>query len=1033
MYKLTEIDSLSIKITASTTEAEAAIDRLATKMNSLTTSYGGQGNKANNATQNLNKNLNSTNKTVKRAKTSWGGLASVIGRFYASCFLAIRGVKTLGASIQSTADYFEAFNYFNVALGKIGSDWEDDFSKYGYNSAEAYAESFSTRLQEKLQGLSGLQMTDSGTLDTTGVKNLGLNIQEITQFSAQLASVTNSVGQVGEVSLATSSAFTKLASDMSSLFNMDYSQVANNLQSGLIGQSRALYKYGIDITNATLQTYAYELGIEKAVSEMTQAEKMQLRIIAILNQSRVAWTDQSRTINSLSNQMRILENNMQEISLVLGQLFVPLMEKALPIVNGLTRAIKNLLVNLAGILGIKIDPNKFGQGFTEIEDNFEGITEGTEEAEKALEEYKNQLLGFDEVNKLQDVDAKATLDTEQTGGIDLTEEILAATEEYEKFWQEAFANMEDYSAQWEEYFSEFAEPIEKIFTDIALGDWFSLGQDVSGTAKSLTEDLTKILKKIEWDELGSNAGQFFGGAVSTAFSGLGSGTALVFKVGNSIKEFLWNAVRNIDYKAIAVSILSGIGSSLSATATGIYEFLFGEVPENEYAISEQLKDDYEEALEYHDDIQEKLSSFKIDISNQSSEFAYIEGLKNRYFELANQTHRTAEEEANMKAYRQELVDSSDEIAKILENETLTYEEQASAIEDVIAAMKKKTTMAAAQKYLEEIESERLELSKTIADYQENEMATAYNNQRIASDNLARAETRLKNAQLDMQNAVDNEAYIQASIAVGKYETEVLAAKAALNKADTEVKLVENTLQTHQDTMNDLTSEYNWYLDVASGVKTVESQIATETKKLSNENKNASSSFQSLNQAAKSASDSMKGQFAKQDWSGIGEKISSGIAHGIGTGLETVTAKQWEKGITNINDIITKGIAGKKQFDFDLEIDPNSLEGYINIKNKWGMHAYANGGFPEDGLFFANHNELVGKFSNGKTAVANNGQIVEGIKAGVYDAVTSAIMSTGSNGSNVTVVLQGDADGLFKVVQSKADNYTMQTGRPAFII
>lgn len=46
-----------------------------------------------------------------------------------------------------------------------------------------------------------------------------------------------------------------------------------------------------------------------------------------------------------------------------------------------------------------------------------------------------------------------------------------------------------------------------------------------------------------------------------------------------------------------------------------------------------------------------------------------------------------------------------------------------------------------------------------------------------------------------------------------------------------------------------------------------------------------------------------------------------------------------------------------------------------------------GGFPdgEDGLFFANHNELVGKFSNGKTAVANNDQIVEGIRSGVYDA------------------------------------------------
>ncbi len=47
--------------------------------------------------------------------------------------------------------------------------------------------------------------------------------------------------------------------------------------------------------------------------------------------------------------------------------------------------------------------------------------------------------------------------------------------------------------------------------------------------------------------------------------------------------------------------------------------------------------------------------------------------------------------------------------------------------------------------------------------------------------------------------------------------------------------------------------------------------------------------------------------------------------------------------------------------------------------------YATGGFPEDGFFFANHNELVGQFSNGKTAVANNEQIVEGISEGVASA------------------------------------------------
>lgn len=56
-----------------------------------------------------------------------------------------------------------------------------------------------------------------------------------------------------------------------------------------------------------------------------------------------------------------------------------------------------------------------------------------------------------------------------------------------------------------------------------------------------------------------------------------------------------------------------------------------------------------------------------------------------------------------------------------------------------------------------------------------------------------------------------------------------------------------------------------------------------------------------------------------------------------------------------------------------------------------IQAFETGGFPEDGLFFANHEEMVGQFSNGKTAVANNSQIVEGIKAGVKSAVSEALI------------------------------------------
>lgn len=72
--------------------------------------------------------------------------------------------------------------------------------------------------------------------------------------------------------------------------------------------------------------------------------------------------------------------------------------------------------------------------------------------------------------------------------------------------------------------------------------------------------------------------------------------------------------------------------------------------------------------------------------------------------------------------------------------------------------------------------------------------------------------------------------------------------------------------------------------------------------------------------------------------------------------------------------------------------------------------YATGGFPEDGLFFANSGEMVGQFSNGKTAVANNDQIVEGITQGVYSAMMAYNAQTKSSGINGDVILNGQKVG-----------------------
>ena len=93
----------------------------------------------------------------------------------------------------------------------------------------------------------------------------------------------------------------------------------------------------------------------------------------------------------------------------------------------------------------------------------------------------------------------------------------------------------------------------------------------------------------------------------------------------------------------------------------------------------------------------------------------------------------------------------------------------------------------------------------------------------------------------------------------------------------------------------------------------------------------------------------------------------------------------------------------------------------------GIPGYASGGFPgEDGLFYANHEELIGKFINGKTAVANNYQITEGIKQAVLEALQTA---GGMDGGNWTIQVV-DTDGNIKAEQiiSAAERRNRRDGR-----
>lgn len=90
----------------------------------------------------------------------------------------------------------------------------------------------------------------------------------------------------------------------------------------------------------------------------------------------------------------------------------------------------------------------------------------------------------------------------------------------------------------------------------------------------------------------------------------------------------------------------------------------------------------------------------------------------------------------------------------------------------------------------------------------------------------------------------------------------------------------------------------------------------------------------------------------------------------------------------------KEIATRSYYNYPWTYVFRYAKGFKNGIGRIGISdlipQYSVGGFPEDGLFMANRGELVGQFSNGQTAVANNYQIVGGIKDGVKEAVSEIL-------------------------------------------
>lgn len=294
----------------------------------------------------------------KRAADSFGLLAAKVTAGWLAMKKLLSGLLTL---VLKSNDFIESQNLFNVAMGQYASE------------ARKYAESVSDAL---------------GIDPAEWMENQGLFMTLSTGF-----------GIAGDSAAEMSKNLTQLGYDLSSFYNISSSDAFQKLQSGLSGEIEPLRRLGFDLSHAKLQQIAYSQGIHKNVSEMTQAEKASLRYYAIMTQVTQAQGDMARTIDQPANQLRILLAKTEEAARALGNLLLPIVKIVVPWLIAGAEAVTKFANGLALILGIEgAGDDSFD--FSNIIQGAQGQEDAWTGASNAAEEYKRMLLGIDELNVL---------------------------------------------------------------------------------------------------------------------------------------------------------------------------------------------------------------------------------------------------------------------------------------------------------------------------------------------------------------------------------------------------------------------------------------------------------------------------------------------------------------------------------------------------------------------------------------------------------------------------------------------------------
>lgn len=225
-------------------------------------------------------------------------------------FAAIQGARSLltffGESIEAASDLEESTSKAQVVFGSFF----DDIQAFASTAPQA------------------LGLANSAALEFTGTfGNLFVALGLSQQAAADLAPE-----------------IVQLGADLASFNNLEVTEALDKLRAGLVGEAEPLRALGVNLTAATTEAKALELGLVGASGEVSEAAKVQARYALILEQTTTAQGDFARTATGIANTQRTLAAEFENLRASVGEALIPAFQQLLDIAPALIGVIEDGLV-----------------------------------------------------------------------------------------------------------------------------------------------------------------------------------------------------------------------------------------------------------------------------------------------------------------------------------------------------------------------------------------------------------------------------------------------------------------------------------------------------------------------------------------------------------------------------------------------------------------------------------------------------------------------------------------------------------------